>query len=190
MGDGRDQRPAEPPPGAAAVWTTIASAAPTRAPAVATSNANWPAWASPALATALIKVLARRGIRLAAALKSEGYEPLEVYPFATLKLLGLPWRAKRTPAGRRRIRRALKPLVPGFDRQHASEHQLDAVVCADRIPVASETYACRRPARRGRDDDPGPGSLRTNGVAPESAIHGVKKVATTEMTLASAWYLG
>ncbi|WP_165229174.1 DUF429 domain-containing protein [Aquisphaera insulae] len=84
----------------------------------------------PALATALIKILARRGIRLADALKAEGYEPLEVYPFATLKLLGLPWRAKRTAAGRRRIRRALKPLVPGFERQHACEHQLDAIVCA------------------------------------------------------------
>lgn len=84
----------------------------------------------PALATGLINVLARRGARLAAALQAEGYEPLEVYPFATLKLLGLPWRGKRTPAGRRRIRHALKPLVPGLDRQHASEHQLDAVVCA------------------------------------------------------------
>ena len=84
----------------------------------------------PALATALIKILARRGALIAAALRAEGREPLEVYPFATLKLLGLPWRAKRTPAGRRRIRHALKPLVPGLDRQHASEHQLDAVVCA------------------------------------------------------------
>jgi predicted nuclease with RNAse H fold len=84
----------------------------------------------PALATALLKVLARRGARLASALRDEGREPLEVYPFATLKLLGLPWRDKRTPAGRRRIRRALKPLVPGLERQHATEHQLDAVVCA------------------------------------------------------------
>jgi predicted nuclease with RNAse H fold len=84
----------------------------------------------PALATGLLKVLARRGARLASALRDEGREPLEVYPFATLKLLGLPWRGKRTAAGRRGIRRALKPLVPGLDRQHATEHQLDAIVCA------------------------------------------------------------
>jgi predicted nuclease with RNAse H fold len=84
----------------------------------------------PTLATALIKVLARRGARIATALRAEGREPLEVYPYATLRLLGLPWRGKRTPAGRRRIHRALKPLVPGLDHPGASEHQLDAVVCA------------------------------------------------------------
>lgn len=84
----------------------------------------------PALATALIKVLARRGARIAAALRELGYEPLEVYPFATLRLLGLPWQGKRTPVGRRKIHRALKPLVPGLNHPRASEHQLDAVVCA------------------------------------------------------------
>jgi uncharacterized protein len=84
----------------------------------------------PALATALIKVLARRGARIAAALRDLGYEPLEVYPFATLRLLGLPWRGKRTPQGRRKIYRALRPLVPGLRHPRASEHQLDAVVCA------------------------------------------------------------
>lgn len=84
----------------------------------------------PTLATALIKILARRGERIATALRAQGHEPLEVYPFATLKLLGLPATGKKTPAGRRRIRRALKPLVPGLDRQHATEHQLDAIVCA------------------------------------------------------------
>ena len=84
----------------------------------------------PTLATALLKVLARRGGRIAAALRESGYEPLEVYPFATLKLLGLPWRGKRTPSGRRDIHRALRPLVPGLRHPRASEHQLDAVVCA------------------------------------------------------------
>lgn len=84
----------------------------------------------PTLATALIKILARRGARIAALLREVGHEPLEVYPFATLKLLGLPWRGKRTVAGRRRIRRSLKPLVPGLDRQHATDHRLDAIVCA------------------------------------------------------------
>lgn len=84
----------------------------------------------PTLATALIKILARRGARIASALRELGQEPLEVYPFATLRLLGLPWEGKKTPAGRRKIHRALKPLVPGLNHPKASEHQLDAVVCA------------------------------------------------------------
>jgi predicted nuclease with RNAse H fold len=84
----------------------------------------------PTLATALIKVLARRGARIANALRDLGYEPLEVYPYATLRLLGLPTGGKRTPDGRRRIHRALKRLVPGLKHPRASEHQLDAVVCA------------------------------------------------------------
>jgi predicted nuclease with RNAse H fold len=84
----------------------------------------------PTLATALIKVLARRGERIAIAVRALGYEPLEVYPFATLRLLGLPWQGKKTSAGRRRIHRALKPLVPGLNHPQASEHQLDSVVCA------------------------------------------------------------
>ena len=53
----------------------------------------------PALATALIKVLARRGDGSRPPSEPMGYEPLEVYPFATLRLLGLPWRGKRTPPG-------------------------------------------------------------------------------------------
>ncbi len=84
----------------------------------------------PILATALIKVLARRGARVAALLRGCGWEPLEVYPFATLRLLGLPTEGKRTQLGRRRIHHALQPLVPGLDHPDASEHQLDAVVCA------------------------------------------------------------
>jgi predicted nuclease with RNAse H fold len=55
---------------------------------------------------------------------------MEVYPYATLRLLGLPTAGKRTPEGRRRIHRALKRLVPGLNHPRASEHQLDAVVCA------------------------------------------------------------
>ena len=84
----------------------------------------------PILATALIKVLARRGARVAALLRACGWDPLEVYPFATLRLLGLPTEGKRTQLGRRRIHHALQPLVPGLDHPDASEHQLDAVVCA------------------------------------------------------------
>jgi uncharacterized protein len=84
----------------------------------------------PTLATALLKVLARRGIRLAETLRGGGWEPLEVYPYATLRLLGLPATGKRTPLGRRRIHHALQPLVPGLQHPEASEHQLDAVICA------------------------------------------------------------
>ena len=84
----------------------------------------------PTLATALIKVLARRGHRLAQTLRQAGWEPLEVYPYATLRLLGLPTGGKRTQLGRLRIHHALQALVPGLDHPTASEHQLDAVVCA------------------------------------------------------------
>jgi uncharacterized protein len=84
----------------------------------------------PTLATALLKVLARRGIMLAETLREAGWEPLEVYPYATLRLLDLPATGKRTPLGRRRIHHALQPLVPGLRHPEASEHQLDAVICA------------------------------------------------------------
>lgn len=84
----------------------------------------------PILATALIKVLARRGGALALALRRAGCEPLEVYPYATLRLLGLPTHGNRTDLGRRRIHQALQPLVPDLDHPEATEHQLDAVVCA------------------------------------------------------------
>ena len=84
----------------------------------------------PTLATALLKVLARRGERIARAIRGLGYEPLEVYPFATLRVLGLPTAGKKTARGRRDIHRALRPLVPGLRHPGASEHQLDAVVCA------------------------------------------------------------
>src|SRR4051794_25351210 len=84
----------------------------------------------PTLATALIKILARRGIRLAATFRAEGFAVHEAYPFATLRLLGLPTRGKRSRAGRRIIGAALKEIVPGLDHPDATEHQLDAVVCA------------------------------------------------------------
>src|SRR5579883_1880750 len=74
----------------------------------------------PTLATALIKVLARRGARVAGLLRGAGIEPLEVYPFATLRLLGLPCQGKRTAEGRRRIYRGLRPLVPGLRHPRAS----------------------------------------------------------------------
>jgi predicted nuclease with RNAse H fold len=84
----------------------------------------------PTLATALIKVLARRGISLASCLRATGYCVIEAYPYATLRLLGLPAHGKRSRAGRAAIMAALSPLVPGLDHPDASEHELDAVVCA------------------------------------------------------------
>jgi predicted nuclease with RNAse H fold len=85
----------------------------------------------PILATALIKILARRVLRLATSLREAGSEPvIEVYPCATLPLLGLPTTGKRAEAGRQRIHAAPQPLVPGLDHPRASEHELDAVVCA------------------------------------------------------------
>jgi predicted nuclease with RNAse H fold len=84
----------------------------------------------PTLATALLKVLARRGMRLDARLRDAGWEPLEVYPYASLRLLGLPTAGKRTPLGRARIHEALREIVPGLNHPDATEHQLDAVVCA------------------------------------------------------------
>ncbi len=84
----------------------------------------------PILATGLIKVLGQRGLHLAVTIRQAGWEPLEVYPYATLRLLGLPTTGKRTQLGRRRIHNALQSLVPGLDHPDASEHQLDAVACA------------------------------------------------------------
>jgi predicted nuclease with RNAse H fold len=84
----------------------------------------------PTLATALIKVLARRGILLAARLRQQGFAVIEAYPYATLRLLGLPTRGKRNKAGRASIMAALSPLVPGLNHPDATEHEVDAVVCA------------------------------------------------------------
>jgi predicted nuclease with RNAse H fold len=84
----------------------------------------------PTLATALIKVLARRGIGLGARLRIAGFRVLETYPYATLRMLGLPCGGKRTRAGRHRIGEALAAVVPGLAHPDATEHELDAVVCA------------------------------------------------------------
>ena len=78
----------------------------------------------------MIKVLARRGARIAAALAELGYQPLEVYPFATLRLLGLPGAARRRRTADVASIGRSKPLVPGLNHPRASEHQLDSVVCA------------------------------------------------------------
>jgi predicted nuclease with RNAse H fold len=118
----------------------------------------------PVLATALIKVLARRGILLSAALRAVGCVPLEVYPYATLRLLDLPAQGKRTQLGRRRIHHALQPLVPGLDHPDASEHQLDAIVCA----LTAELWRA--------------GQTRTVGVADE----GLMVIPRAEATVPAA----
>src|SRR5690606_28366234 len=74
--------------------------------------------------------LARRGIALAPRLRSAGFHVIEAYPYATLRLLGLPTSGKRSRAGRQVIAAALSPLVPGLAHVDATEHELDAVVCA------------------------------------------------------------
>ncbi len=57
----------------------------------------------PILATNLVKVPARRDERIADLLWGRGQSPLEVYPHATLRMLGLPCAGKQTVAGRWRI---------------------------------------------------------------------------------------
>ena len=103
----------------------------------------------PILATTLIKVLARRGICLAAKLRQAGWGPLEVYPYATLRLLGLPTAGKRTPFGRERIHQALQAWIVGLDHPDASEHQLDAVVCA----LTAHLYCCGQTRTVGAPDE-------------------------------------
>jgi predicted nuclease with RNAse H fold len=84
----------------------------------------------PTLATALLKVLARRGIALAARLRAERFCVIEAYPYATLRMLNLPATGKRSRAGRATMLAALAPLVPGLAHPDATEHEVDAVVCA------------------------------------------------------------
>lgn len=84
----------------------------------------------PTLATGLLKVLAWRGQRIAMALRLEGYDPIEVYPYASMRLMGVPTERKKTIEGRRRIHASLRRRVRGLDHPEASDHQLDAVVCA------------------------------------------------------------
>jgi predicted nuclease with RNAse H fold len=121
----------------------------------------------PTLATALIKVLARRGERIAGLLRGAGWSPIEVYPFATLKLLGLSCSAKRTELGRRRINRALRPIVPGLRHPKASEHELDAVVCA----LTADLWR-RGLARTVGDPEEGLMVIPSDGAAPVSSRSG------------------
>ncbi len=56
-------------------------------------------------------------------LRVGGIDPIEVDPFATVRLLGLPAAGKKTRAGRR-IHRAPQPRVSGLGHPLAPEHQL------------------------------------------------------------------
>ncbi len=117
----------------------------------------------PTLATALIKVLARRGGRVASALRDLGYEPIEVYPFATLRLLGLPTAGKKTEAGRKAIHRApqalgARPQAPEGLRAPARRRGLRP----HRPPLARRADPDGRRARRRADGHPrrgGPAGL-------------------------------
>jgi predicted nuclease with RNAse H fold len=84
----------------------------------------------PTLATGILKRLAWRGQRLAMALRVDGYDPIEVYPYASFRLLGLTPAGKRTPAGRQAIHACLRRRVRGLNHPDATDHQLDALACA------------------------------------------------------------
>ena len=90
----------------------------------------------PTLATALIKVLARRGGRIASALRGLGYEPIEVYPFATLRLLGLPTADERAEVGLDRIYRAPGATVFRRERPEGVRTSNRAVVFFPSPPIS------------------------------------------------------
>ena len=100
----------------------------------------------------IIKRMVYRGIALKARLETEGYTPLEVYPFATKRiLLGSKLPRKSSPLGLTRLidgaRRELPhcvwpdPWEPGHD-------QLDALYCAitARLHAQGQTEALGDPA--------------------------------------------
>jgi predicted nuclease with RNAse H fold len=81
----------------------------------------------------IIRALVERGIGLAAAVRSQGFEVVEVYPYGTkVRLFGRPIPKKTTPEGRAWLRQRLEALVPDLaDHRGALTHdELDAVVAA------------------------------------------------------------
>jgi hypothetical protein len=81
----------------------------------------------------IIKVMVCRAIRLRRALEEEGYDVMEVYPYASkVRLFSRPIPKKTTKAGRQWLRQRLEGLVPGLrEHQGALSHdELDAVVAA------------------------------------------------------------
>ena len=81
----------------------------------------------------IIRALVERGIRLAAAVRSQGFEVIEVYPYGSkVRLFGRPIPKKTTPEGRAWLRRRLEALVPHLAayRGVLTHDELDAVVAA------------------------------------------------------------
>jgi len=81
----------------------------------------------------IIRALVERGTGLAAAVRSKGFEVIEVYPYGTkVRLFGRPIPKKTTPEGRSWLRQRLETLVPNLaDHQGLLRHdELDAVVAA------------------------------------------------------------
>ena len=80
-----------------------------------TRAGNWSGtsgiWASPYGAPPSSRCSPGGGARLAAALRCAGGEPMEVYPYATFRLLGLPTDGKRRGRAGGMIHDALQPLV-------------------------------------------------------------------------------
>jgi predicted nuclease with RNAse H fold len=74
-----------------------------------------------------------RGVSLARGLRAQGYEVVEVYPYASkVRLWGKPMPRKSTPQGMEFLRRRLGELLPGL-RPHLSavdHHLADAAVAA------------------------------------------------------------
>jgi predicted nuclease with RNAse H fold len=81
----------------------------------------------------IIRALVERGIRLAAAVRSQGLEVIEIYPYGSkVRLFGRPIPKKTTPEGRTWLRQRLEPLVTDLARHcgSLSHDELDAMVAA------------------------------------------------------------
>jgi predicted nuclease with RNAse H fold len=81
----------------------------------------------------IIRALIERAIPLAATIRSQGFEVIEIYPYGSkVRLFGRPIPRKTTPEGRAWLRQRLEALVPGLadHRGPLSHDELDAVVAA------------------------------------------------------------
>ena len=81
----------------------------------------------------IIRAMAERGIALRRTLEGRDLRVLEVYPYATKRVLfGAPMPKKMTPDGVRWLRDRLTPLVAGLDAvtRDLTHDELDAIVAA------------------------------------------------------------
>ena len=81
----------------------------------------------------IIRALVERGIALAAALRSRGFQVIEVYPYGSkVRLLGRPIPKKTAPEGVAWLRGRLEGLVPDLTRHCGvlTHDELDAVIAA------------------------------------------------------------